>query len=80
MKSGMISSHCHAQRAHEKKEAEVVTDADLDTIVQKLLGPPEHVSGALRSTEGHLSASLAPICRKATLSEAGTIDVARAIR
>jgi len=24
----------------------VVTDADLDIIVQKLLGPPEHVSGA----------------------------------
>ena len=35
------------QRAHEKKETEVVADADLDTIVQKLLGPAEHVSGEL---------------------------------
>ena len=34
------------QRAHEKKEADAVTDADLDTIVQKLLGPPQHISGA----------------------------------
>jgi hypothetical protein len=36
------------QRAHEKKEADAVTDADLDTIVQKLLGPPQHISGALQ--------------------------------
>ena len=34
------------QRAHENKEADAVTDADLDTIVQKLLGPPQHISGA----------------------------------
>ena len=58
---------CPAQRAHEKKEAEVVTDADLDIIVQKLLGPPEHVSGALLLIKAHFPASLAPFWLKATL-------------